>query len=44
MHHLSLTTSKRRVAAAHRATVQQRGWLVLYRSQKYAAQAADRTG
>jgi len=44
MHHLSLITSKGRVAAAHRATVQQRAWWVLCRSQKQAAQAADGTG
>jgi len=44
MHHLSLITSKGRVAAAHRATVQQRGCWVLCCSRKRAAQAADGTG
>jgi len=43
-HYLSLITSKGRVAAAHRATVQQRAWWVLCLSQKQAAQAADGTG
>jgi len=44
MHHLSLITSKGRVAAAHCATVLQRAWWVLYRSQKHATQAADGAG
>jgi len=44
MHNLLLITSKGRVAAAHRATVQQRAWWVLCRTQKQAALAADPTG